>query len=445
MGSTMKKRIFIILLLCLFVGQCEEIPPIEPPVGAKPDYLVYLVSKKTDNGTLNDLSNVTFSAAVKNRGGLDTLGTYLYFYVDGILAGDAMINPNVTTSPYYFNFAWKATPGDHIITFKVDIAPNGESFVNEEDESNNVREVELFVPIAKRAIITQQQLSADAAWQMIRTIALDELMTFANLKGLAIDDAKTALRTLYAVEMSVGTIIPLKRSDGITLPAFLWNLEMADSTGLVQNWSFLVEGTDSTTFRIYDNHGGIIARNSGTLLEYFDYDAGALDKTASPNCKEPWFWICFGGLGLSVLICIATILTSATPVTWPVVVLAIAACGAVLPAAYLCEQAVTNQPPTFSTPGVRNGPICEVCEGKNLVRFTYDGYRTANEADDRGPDGPNWLTATEFVPTCDGGSYTFILQDCDGATTSKTVSARYRFIARFFDDPKCKHDGGSGG
>ncbi len=430
----------------ILLSACADHSPVAPPpglsVGTLPDYVVTEARVLTDSA-LDDLSTATFEVDVRNLGGSDLFGTSVAMYVDSVFVTEVPLEIGHTFSDTTITFEWDPEGGQHEILFGVDRPPLDTTFVPELNEENNTFVLSLSVPYRTRAAPEPDSLLYSALPAHVRNDPrVQQMLTVALNSGFSLLPGAMTHRARYEEDGVTTLATPLGSPDAAadSVPVLMIMRVSAgeDSTTVVN----MVQVVDSLTTIIHDFEGG---------AQVFTGEEVALTPPATPahqasllggSCSEAWFRPCVLAFGPAAVKCLRTAFPPTPPRSRQALAIAIArALARCIPAAVrapACAKALKDNPPVLNIVPVRNGPRCEKCVNNDLVAFTYHGYR-ATFTDDR---GAAFITASSFVPTCQGGRLRIAVKDCGGNITGQSVAAVYRELSRSVNLARCKHDQG---
>ncbi len=357
---------------------------------------------------------VPYQIAIQNLGNAPSAATSVAFFVDAFL-GRLDVPALAPGESAALRYLWSATPAGLRTAQTLLARVDDDALIAESDEANNEATAPLPV-VGPPPLTVTQQTAVDPAFVLAQTqgdAAYQDVTALANTSGYT-----GPLVNTYETHYSNGLLSWIGERKDPARPDDLGILVMHLRLGDRQI-SYLIERLAADgDFRMFDRTGGI--RYVDGVLSTFT-SSGTLVAAGLNNCSEPWFWICVGVFGTTVVACILGVLASETGIG---VAAAVAACGGAVASGYECIQRLTDNNPEIYIRNAGDAGTCSGCDGDSKVVYAKILVE-ATGTDDRGPvDFPGGSSQTICLNQARTVSFTGV--DCGGnsVTASRTFGPR---------------------
>lgn len=440
-------------------------------------------------GTLESGNAVNFIVTLKNEGGFDSTGLYVYAELNGESVAFRKTSPTAADSSVSVSIPWKAVAGDHEFWFTVEKAAG--------DTSKVLKGTKLPVSIAIKALEQKTSVVVDAAE---KETVIDDVFgeeeeidaIFENIdekiEAATDDNEKAVLEAVKTVadnglklsttvnptkvtfeDTSVTTVVfPLAKT--VVDPVTQVETEVLDTTTFfvavevteeVATEKAVVDGvevvtkteTKKTTIPVTVD---IKEAPEGSAVKYssieirnglggFSIDAVTGVITPLTRAVDEEFWVVMKDELAAASAKFLAVVMNPASTSQDVFIASIVYTNeyAAIVIAYELQKQVTNEPPVITI--VPSTGSEEYRQGNDLVILSWDIF-TASVTDDKPGAYIDGLSV--FNPGVTGGAtmldqlHTFTAIDSDGVTSSVTVTSKYKKV--IIEDVFI-HDQGEGG
>lgn len=477
------KRMYAIILSfvgLLFVG-CTKVD--DETVATVVDAPVLTFEEVTANGSLESGDSVTFAVTLRNEGGNDSTGLYVYAELNEKQVGFKKTVATDADSTVTVEIPWKAVAGDHAFYFTVEKAVGDTSKVPE------VTKLDLAIAVKKKVQKDAQKVTeAEKATVVggVFGVGADTDDIFANIddkiatassdnekaileaaktvadKGLKISSIDNPTKITYDDPSVTTVVFPLSKiENGVEVPDTTALFVAVEVTEEVPSKKAIINGeevvlektTKKTTIPVtisikeapagsINKYETIEVRNS---LGGFSIDVATGAISSLNRALDAEFWVVMKDELAAASAKYLAVVTNPQSTQQEIFVASIIYSNefAAIVIAYELQKQVTNEPPVISI--VPSTGSEEYRQGNDLVVITWDIFTATVEDDKPGAyiqGSPVFNPGPIGAAQLENKTYLFTAVDSDGETSSVSVTSVYKKVVH---KDVFIHDQGQGG
>lgn len=487
------KKIYALLLVFvgLFFVSCTK---VDDEVVASVIDAPVLTFENVDAGTnLESGEQVNFLITLKNKGGFDSTGLYVYAKLNNAQVGFAKTTPVAADSTVQVTIPWGAVAGDHNFIFSVEKATGDSSKFAETIEfpitiavkKQVQKKVEVVDVVEKEQIVddifgeteevddvfdnVEDKLTSGTVTDQNEEAVLKTVKIVAE-QELKISKTVTPTKVTFEDTTVTSAILPLSKT--VVDPVTQVETEVLDTTTFfvaleieeeVVTEKAIVDGAEVVTKKETKKAAIPVAIDvkpaaAGSAKKFesveiknglgglkIDLTTGAVTILSANRAVDADFWVVMADelATANTALFNALVDPNATYATILNAIVAYTAEFASIVKAYELQKAVKNEPPHITI--IPSTGSSEYRQGNDLVMLSWDVFE-ASATDDK--PGVKFTTGNVFDPGAAGAvtmlpqSFTFTAIDSDGATSSVTVTSKYKKVVV---EDVFIHDQGEGG